>query len=438
MNITKKNPADYTAKDLLILGETNFRNRHLRFGMLPTDRLRHLWLLGKTGSGKSTLIANLVAQDMRRGTGLALLDPHGDLVETVLPFIPPTRLKDTLLFDPADKEYPLSFNVFRQGKERFKDTALLASQLLSVFRKHWADSWGPRLEHVLRNAILAVASDERASLLFLYRFLTEEGLRDKVVEKLNDPVVKQFWMKEFPGYGKSLQAEAVAPVLNKLGAFVSQPLVRNIVGQVRSRVDLGKILSENHILLADLSVGKLGEDASHLLGGLLLTGLQLSAMERGAGSQFFIIYADEFQHFVTDAVATMLSEARKFGLGLVLAHQYLGQLTNATRDAILGNVGSMMVFRVGGADARILATEMYPVFNENDLQELARYHTAAKLLARGETLRPFSARTLSLPSIENSSMECRMKLQTQTRTGFCLPRSKVEQMIREELKQNSD
>lgn len=426
-------PFSPSTEPLLLLGETTFRRHHQRFGLLPTDRLRHLWVLGKTGSGKSTLLANLIRQDFQRDEGLALLDPHGDLVETVLPFIPKARRGDVLLFSPADREYPVSFNVFRQGRRPHADTALLASQLVSVFRKYWADSWGPRLEHILRNAILAVAPDPRASLLFLYRFLTDDKLRTKVVENILDPVVRQFWTKEFPGYGRNLQSEAVAPILNKLGAFVAHPIVRNIVGQERSRLDLISMMQGRGILLANLATGQIGEDASHLLGGLLLTAMQLAAMERPRGGPSFFIYVDEFQHFVTDSLQTLLAESRKFGLGLILAHQYLAQLTDSVRDAVLGNVGSMMVFRIGAMDAAELEGEFSPPFTASDLMGLPRYQAAVKILARGEALAPFSARTLPAMVAPADAEEVTARIRAESRRRFCRPRREVEETIQDAM-----
>ena len=414
---------------LLILGETTFRRQHARFGLLPPDRLRHLWVMGKTGAGKSTLLSNLIRQDLQRGEGLALLDPHGDLVESVLPFVPKHRTHNVLLFQPSDRAFPVSFNVFRQGKRPHADTALLASQLVSVFKKYWADSWGPRLEHILRNAILAVAPDPRATLLFLYRFLTDERLREQVTENLTDPVVRQFWTREFPGYGKKLQSEAVAPALNKLGAFTAHPIVRNIIGQERSRLDLIRLMNERGILLANLATGQIGEDASHLLGGLLLTALQLSAMERARGGAPCYVYVDEFQHFVTDSLATLLSESRKFGLGLILAHQYLAQLTDSVRDAVLGNVGSMMVFRIGAMDAAELEGEFSPPFTASDLTSLPRYHAAMKLIARGEALAPFSARTVPPIPIPTDATETVSLLRESSRRRFCNEQSVVESHI---------
>ena len=411
-----------TTDPLLILGETVYRNRHDRFGLLPEDRLRHLWIVGKTGSGKSTLLANLLAQDLARGAGVALLDPHGDLVETATALVPRHRTNDVLLFTPADESHPISFNVFRQGKRAHPDPALLTSQLVSVFKKQWSDSWGPRLEHVLRNAILAVAPDPRATLLFLYRFLTDESLRDKVVAKVTDPMVQEFWTREFAGYTRNLQAEATAPVLNKLGAFVANPKVRAIVSQERSRVDLVRLMNEQGILLANLATGTIGEDASLLLGGLLLTSIQLAVMERPRGGAPFFLYIDEFQNFVTDSLATMLAEARKFGLGLILAHQYLAQLPLSLRAAVLGNVGSTVLFRLGAADAQILEPDFNPHFTTHDLQHLPPYHSAVKLLARGKELSPFLARTLSEPVV-GGSRERVERIRGEGRRKFCQAKS---------------
>jgi hypothetical protein len=424
-------PQHATSDDeqLLILGETTFRRQHQRFGLLPSDRLRHVWVIGKTGSGKSTLLSNLIVQDLQRGNGLALLDPHDDLVETVLPFVPRHRIADTMLFTPDDRDYPISFNVFRQGRKAHADTALLTAQLVSVFKKFWASSWGPRLEHVLRNAVLAVAPDPRATLLFLYRFLTEPDLRTKVTEKISDPVVRQFWNKEFPSYGRSLQSEAVAPALNKLGAFVASPIVRNIIGQERSRLDLIELMNSRGLLLANLATGRIGEDASHLLGGLLLTAMQLAAMERPRGGAPFYIYIDEFQNFVTDSIATMLSEARKFGLGLILAHQYLEQLPETIRGAVLGNVGTMVIFRVGAQDALILEPEFAPAFTAYDLQSIPRYHTAVKLTARGEQLAPFSSRTLPALNIPPDAARITERIRAASRRRFCRSRPEVEAAI---------
>lgn len=420
---------------LIILGETTWRRQHQRFGLLEADRLRHLYVLGKTGTGKSTLLGSLIAQDLLAGNGLAVLDPHGPLVAEALLRLRPRQTNSTLLFRPSDRACPISFNVFRSRQGLDTEPSLLASNLVAVFRKQWSAFWGPRLEHVLRNAILAVAGDPRATLLFLYRFLTNEGLRTKVVEKAQDPVVQMFWTKEWPGYGSRLQAEAVAPVLNKLGAFLSSTTVRNIVGQERSRLDLRALMDSGGVLLADLAVGELGEDASHLLGGLLLSSLHLAALGRPPGSRPFYIYADEFQHFVTDSLANMLSESRKFGLGLILAHQYLGQLPEALRQAVLGNTGSLALFRLGAEDAALLVNEIEPQFEALHLRELPAYHFAARLMARGAQLSAFSARTILPEPPAQNAQEIQRRTVAQSRLRFAARLDDVEQFIKTTIRQ---
>lgn len=419
---------------MVVLGETTFRKKCQRFGLLPQDRLRHLWVIGKTGSGKSTLLANLLAQDLAAGTGTALLDPHGDLVQTVLPLVPKERINQVLLFSSEDTEHPISFNIFRQGRRFHPDPALLTSQLIAVFRKQWSSSWGPRLEHVLRNAILAIVHDPRATLLFLYRFLTDESLRTKVVEKVTDPVVRQFWTKEFPGYKGTLQSDALAPVLNKLGAFVAQPVVRNIVAQERSRVDLLELMNSQGVLLADLASGQIGEDASHLLGGLLLSAIQLAAWEKPRGGPPFMLYVDEFQNFVNESLPSLLSESRKFGVGLTLAHQYLAQLPVALQEAVIGNVGTSIVFRLGAGDARILEPEFQPPFTAQDLAFLGPYEVAVKILAQGRQLTPFSARTPPLTQPQPGGQDRIVRIREQSRLRYSLPREQVEQSIAKALR----
>lgn len=421
----------------LVVGETDWRGEHRRFGMRARDRLRHAWLIGKTGTGKSTLLANLIRQDLAAGEGLAVLDPHGDLIDAVLPFVPRERTNDVLMFAPEDRAFPVSFNVFRAGRRAHTDHALLTSQLIALFRKQWADSWGPRLEHVLRNAILAVAPDPRATLLFLYRFLTDADLRERVVARVEDPVVRQFWEREFVSYGRTLQGEALAPALNKLGAFVANPVIRNIVAQERSRVDLSALVDGRGILLAKLPVGAIGEDAAHLLGGLLLTGIQLAAMARRRADPPFWVYVDEFHNFTNGSLATLLSESRKFGLGLALAHQYLDQLPDPVRAAVLGNIGTILCFRVGSADAAELEAEFAPELAAGDLERLPRYRLAVRLLADGESLRPFSARTLAPRSAPPWGAHQAERVERQSRGRFALPRAHVESTIRRGFAANS-
>ena len=412
----------------IIIGETDFRDQHQRFGMYTPDRLRHVWVIGKTGSGKSTLLLNLIAQDLAAGRGVGVLDPHGDLARAVLELVPKARTNDVAYVDPADKTHALSFNVLRQGGADTEDS-LTASGLIAVFKKHWADVWGPRLEHVLRNAILAVVPDSRASLLFMYRFLTDERLRTKLAPRIEDPVVRQFWTVEFPGYRAALQAEALSPVLNKLGAFVTNPLVRRIVAQEKSRLDIGALMDARGVLVANLSVGDIGEDASHLLGSLLVSAVQVAAMRRESGEPPFFLYIDEFQHFVTESLATMLSEARKFGVGLTLSHQYLAQLPPRLLDAVRGNVGSLVVMRLGADDAALLEREVAPPFGARDLVGLPFGRAVAKLTVRGSALPPFSAQMLPPVQVPPYAADRIDAILQQSRRRFTTPVTVVDRFV---------
>lgn len=414
-------------QDLLTLAETDWRGTHRRFGILQSDRLRHLWVIGKTGSGKSTLLLNLIAQDLKAGRGVGVLDPHGDLALAALALVPKARTNDVCYIDPADTDSALAFNILRQGGADVLPH-LVASSLLSVFKKHWADAWGPRLEHVLRNAILAVVPDRRATLLFLYRFLTDEALRGRLASRIHDPVVRQFWTVEFPGYRPALQAEALSPVLNKLGAFVSNGYVRRIVAQERSRLDVGDLVQGRGILIGNLSVGRVGEDASHLLGSLLVSAVQVAAMRRSHAEPPFFLYIDEFQHFVTDSLSTMLSEARKFGIGLTLSHQYLQQLPPGLLGAVRGNVGSLVVMRLGAEDAHELAAEVRPPFDAQDLSAIPQGRAVVKLVVHGQPTPAFSARLLPpVPTAVDRSRLDAIVAQSQRRFGT--PVGTVDRMV---------
>jgi hypothetical protein len=396
--------------------------------MLPEDRFRHLAIIGKSGVGKSTLLSSLIRQDIAAGRGFAVLDPHGDLVNAVLPHVPDKRQRDVLLIDPSDRDYPIAFNVFRQGRERLAPD-VAASSLVSVFKKEWKDSWGPRLEYLLRNAILAVAEREDATLLLLHRFLTDAKLRDSTVAKLHDPVVRTFWAGEFASWGARLQAEALSPVLNKLGAFIAHPVSRPIVSSKRSRIDFAEFMNDEGIVLCNLTTGAIGEDVSHLLGSLILSSMLLSAAARPRGGPGFIIYIDEFQRFVTESLDTMLSEARKYGLGLVLAHQYLSQLPENIRDAVTGNVGSRIVMRIGADDARMLEPEFFPPFTAKDLQNLGSRQMAVRLLAGGRELDPFTAMTLDDVPRPFDAEKTVQAIQAHSRARYATPLRQVEDAI---------
>lgn len=414
--------------DVVYFGETNYRNIHRRFGIKKDDRRRHIYLIGKTGTGKSTTLENMIYQDIHNGEGVAVVDPHGDLAEKILDFIPASRINDTIYFNPADTEYPIAFNILEQVDSTHRH--LVASGLIGIFKKLWADSWGPRLEYVLRNAILALLEYPGSTLLGIMRILSDKEFRRKVTSRLTDPVVRAFWVDEFSKYPDRFQAEAIAPIQNKVGQFLSTSLIRNIVGQVKSKIDLRQVMDEGKILILNLSKGRIGEDASALLGAMIITKIQLAAMSRvdipEKERRDFYLYVDEFQNFATEAFANILSEARKYRLSLILAHQYIEQLEEHVRSAIFGNVGTIVCFRVGASDAEFLTKEFLPQFNEEDLVNLDQFEMYVKLMIDGVTSEPFSARGLMpLSRIEGN----RDKIIRFCRERYGAPRQIVEEKI---------
>ena len=391
-----------TQSDIVLFGETNFRNRAVRFGIKTDDRRRHMYLIGKTGMGKSTIIENMVISDIIAGRGVAVVDPHGDLVEKIIDYIPSHRVNDTIYFNPADQDYPIAFNVLESQNEQQKH--LVASGLIGVFKKIWADSWGPRLEYVLRNAVLGLMDYPGSTLLGVMRILTDKGYRAKVIEQIKDPVVRSFWVDEYSKYPDKFQAEAIAPIQNKVGQFLSSAIIRNIVGQVKSTLDLREVMDNKKILLMNLSKGRIGEDNSALLGAMMITKIQLAAMSRvdilEDTRKDFYLYVDEFQNFATESFANILSEARKYRLNLIIAHQYIEQVPEEVRSAVFGNVGTLICFRVGAEDSEFLAKEFMPVFTEIDLVNLPKWEVYLKLMIDGIASEPFSAKTLPPLPIE--------------------------------------
>ncbi len=387
--------------DITFFAQTTFRNQMRRFGIKKDDRRRHMYLIGKTGMGKSTILENMIVDDIRAGHGVAVVDPHGDLAEKIIEFIPEDRIKDVIYFNPADIEYPIAFNVVEQVEPHLRH--LVASGLIGVFQKLWADSWGPRLEYILRNAILAILDYPGSTLLGVVRILSDKPFRKKVVANIKDPVVKSFWEKEFASYADKFASEAVSPIQNKVGQFLSTAFMRNIVGQMKSSLDMRKIMDEGKILIMNLSKGRIGEDNSALLGAMMITKIQLAAMSRvdmpEKERKDFYLYIDEFQNFSTDSFANILSEARKYRLCLVMAHQYVEQLSEKVKPAVFGNVGTMIVFRIGAADAEELVREFTPTFTEEDLVNLPKYEMYLKLMIDGVSSDPFSAR--GLPPLSN-------------------------------------
>ncbi|MFH1522251.1 MAG: type IV secretion system DNA-binding domain-containing protein [Patescibacteria group bacterium] len=379
-----------------IFALTTFRNQMRKFGIKVDDRRRHMYLIGKTGMGKSTVQENMIIEDIRAGRGVAVVDPHGDLAEKVIEYIPTERVNDVIYFNPADMEYPIAFNVVEQVEPHLRH--LVASGLIGVFKKLWADSWGPRLEYILRNSILAILDYPGSTLLAVTRMLSDKPFRKRVISKIQDPVVKAFWVNEFAGYADKFASEAVSPIQNKVGQFLSSSLIRNIVGQVKSSIDMRQIMDEGKILIMNLSKGRIGEDNSSLLGSMMITKIQLAAMSRvdvpENERRDFYLYIDEFQNFTTDSFANILSEARKYRLNLIMANQYIEQLGEIVRPAVFGNVGTLLVFRVGATDAEELVKEFTPTFTEEDIVNLPKYELYLKLMIDGIASDPFSARGL--------------------------------------------
>jgi len=387
----------HSPEQITALAETNFRNQRRRFGIKLDDRRRHMYLIGKTGMGKSTVLENMIIQDIQNGNGVAVVDPHGDLVEKVIHYVPNERINDVIYFNPADLDFPIAFNVFEKVDREHQH--LIASGLIGIFKKLWADSWGPRLEYVLRNAILALLEYPDSTLLGVMRLMTNKGYRKKVIQQVKDPVVRSFWVDEYSKYPDKFQTEAIAPIQNKVGQFLSSPVIRNIVGQVRSSFSIRDVMDNKKILLMNLAKGRIGEDNSALLGAMLITKIQMAAMSRvdvlEEERRDFYLYVDEFQNFATESFANILSEARKYRLNLIIAHQYIEQLDEKVAAAVFGNVGTIMCFRIGATDALELVKEFEPYFIEEDLVNLAKYDVYMRLMIDGIASQPFSATTLS-------------------------------------------
>lgn len=384
-----------SADDITYFARTNFRNQAKRFGIRRRDRRSHMYLIGKTGVGKSTLLATLMEQDISNGEGLALLDPHGDLVERILDQIPERRKHDLIYFDVADHARPLGYNPLSSVPAAKR--VLAASGLLDAFKKLWAESWGPRLEHILRNALLALLDQPESTLADVLRLLTDKEFRRHVALRITNRRVYDFWLKEFEGYTPHFRAEAIAPIQNKVGAFLANPLLNRILVQPKSAFDLRRIMDEGGIFLVNLAKGKIGADTAALLGALITAQFGLAALSRAdvpeTRRRDFYCYLDEFPGYTTLSLATMLSELRKYRLNLVMAHQFLSQLEEPVRDAILGNVGTTIAFRLGVQDAEILGKEFYPEISASDLLNLPNFNFYIKLMIDGVISRPFSGVT---------------------------------------------
>lgn len=386
--------------NIIPFAKTSFRNEEKIFGIKQDDRRRHMYVLGKTGTGKTTLLRNMAIQDIKEGNGLAVVDPHGELVEFLLENIPSNRINDVVYFNPADMEYPIGFNPLEVVDHDYRH--LVASGLMGIFTKIWANVWSARMEYIMQHAILALIEMPEATLLGIQRILVDEDFRNRVLNHVTDPVVKAFWVNEYERWQPSFRNEAIAPIQNKVGQFLSTPIIRNLVGQPKSTIDLPDVMNKGKILLINVSKGLVGEDNSALLGAMFITKFQLATMERvrmpESERRDFYLYVDEFQNFVTDAFASILSEARKYRLNLIVAHQYIAQLvtpdSTKVRDAIFGNVGTIVCFRCGAGDAEFLEKEFAPEFMAVDLVNIPNFNITLRLMIDGVMREPFSATVL--------------------------------------------
>ena len=415
--------------NITLIGETTFRNARRKFGIKIDDRRRHVYTVGKTGMGKTVMLENMAIQDIQDGNGLGFVDPHGDAAERLLDFVPSSRINDVVYINPADLDFPVAFNIMEQVDIEHRH--LVAGGLMGVFKKIWPDVWSARMEYILNNCILALLEYPGATLLGVNRMLSDVEYRKKVVDKITDPVVKAFWVQEYARYTQRYEVEATAAIQNKVGQFISAPLIRNIIGQVTSSIDMRKIMDEKKILIMNLSKGRVGEDSSRLLGALLITKLQLAAMSRvdipEEKRNDFYLYVDEFQNFATQSFINVLSEARKYRLALILGHQYITQMEEEVRDAVFGNVGTLISFRVGAEDAEWLEKEFTPEFLATDIVNLAKYNVYLKLMIDGLAGRPFSAQTMPpWPKPQESFGDKIIKV---SRERYSIPRQIVEEKI---------
>lgn len=416
-------------EQITFFGETTFRNQKRKFGIKTDDRRRHIYLIGKTGMGKTAMLENMAIQDIQAGHGIGFVDPHGEAAEKLLDFIPSYRINDVIYFNPADLEWPIAFNVMEKVNPEHRH--LVASGLMGVFKKIWPDVWSARMEYILNNSILALLEYPGSTLLGINRMLADSDYRKKVITRVTDPVIKAFWLQEFARYTDRYAVEATAAIQNKVGQFISVPLIRNIIGQVKSTINMRRAMDEGKILIMNLSKGRIGEDNSSLVGALLITKIQLAAMSRvnipEQERKDFYLYVDEFQNFATKSFINILSEARKYRLALILGHQYIAQMEEEVRDAVFGNIGTLVSFRVGADDAEYLEKEFSPEFTITDLINLAKYNIYLKLMIDGLANRPFSAQTLA-PLIA-SDQQNREKIINGSRERYGTDRKIVDEKI---------
>jgi len=390
-------------KEVSFFGETNYRNDRKMFGIKRIDRRRHLYIVGKTGSGKSKLLELLLIADIQNGEGCCLIDPHGDLAEEVLKFVPKDRIEDVIYINPTDRDFPIGFNPL-EPVESYEERQHLSRFLISIFKKLFAENWNSRMEHLIRYITLALLETPDSSILGITRMLSDTNFRQRVIKQIQDPVVKSFWTNEFSTSNEQFINVAAVPIMNKVGQFISNPIIRNMVGQQKNMLDFDKFMNEGKVVIINLSKGKLGEDNAALLGSMFITKIQQAALARAKIEEEkrrdFYFYVDEFQNFATDAFSTILSEARKYRLDLTMAHQYIAQLPEDVKATAFGNVGSLIVFPVGGDDAAYLAKEFAPIFTPDDMINLNVREMYIKMSVDGKLTQPFSARTINVPKPE--------------------------------------
>lgn len=414
--------------EISMFGKTNYHNSNIEFGIKRSDRRRHLYAVGKSGSGKSKFLEMLIKADFDNGNGVAVLDPHGDLVDNVLRYIPEHRMKDVVLLDPSDTDFPIAFNPLENVGEAYK--MQVTKGFIDIFKKLFGSNWSDRLEHVLRYTTLALLDSPNTTVLSILKMLTDKNYRQKIISRIQDSVVKNFWVSEFAAWSEKFDAEAITPLLNKVGQLVSTNMIRNIIGQPSTKFNIRELMDQEKILLMKVSKGLLGEENSQVIGAMIITKMYQAAMQRAdmreEDRKDFYFYIDEFQNFATNTFAEILSEARKYRLNLTLAHQYMGQLSDVVQKTVFGNVGSIVSFRVGADDAGVLANEYNPIFKERDIINLGVREFYIKMSVNGEIREAFSGRTLNSPPVTH---DLTPQIIEASRKAYCTPREDVEKLL---------
>ena len=422
--------------EISYFGRTNYvaalEEKRFIFGIKRADRRRHLYIIGKSGVGKSKLLELLIRQDIAYGQGCCLIDPHGDVIETILDFIPKERVNDVVVIDPSDSQYPASFNPLANVDSGFKHQ--LAQGLIEVLEKQFGANWTPRLEHVFRFTCLALLDYPHATMRGMISMLTDRNYRQHVVDYIEDDMVRRFWAIEFADWSEKFDTDAIIPLVNKLGQFLSDPMLRNIFGQKENKIDLAELMDSRKIILINLSKGRLGEENSSFFGSMFMTKIKQAGMARASIPESqrgdFYLYVDEFHNLMTETFENLLSEARKYGICLTMAHQYTGQLLSKVQASVLGNVGSIIVFRIGGEDATKLKPEMEPVFDVQDMTKLGMQQFYIKMTIDGEIYDPFSAETLKVLPAAHSSF--REEIIKQSRAKYTISVQSAKKLIAEE------